>query len=121
MIVLSVAESSSSGMERGGGGVGYRRGSVEGTCHFRYASSTLPLRCCYVPSTTMKIRLCLVYADSDVAATLLRPRRRSYAFFALVYPFYIKSEVQMINDRCAQVALLQLAIMDHRIIMLYIV
>ena len=31
----------------------------------------------------MKIRLRLVYADGDVAATLLRPRRWSYAFIAL--------------------------------------
>ena len=67
----------------------------------------------------MKIRLRLVYADSDVAATLLRPRRLSYAFVALLYPFYIKSEVQLIyvqlnaNVRRAQVAMLQLAIMSH--------
>ena len=41
----------------------------------------------------MKIRLRLVYADDDVAATLLRSWRWSYAFVALLYPFYIKSEV----------------------------
>ena len=41
--------------------------------------------------------------------------------FALLYPFYIKSEVQLIyvqlnaNDRRAQVAMLQLAIMNHRL------
>ena len=48
-----------------------------------YASTTLPLRFCYDPTTTMKIRLRLVYADGDTAATLLRPRRWSYAFVAL--------------------------------------
>ena len=41
----------------------------------------------------MKIRLRLVYADGDSAATLLRPKRWSYAFYALLYPFCIKSEV----------------------------
>ena len=69
----------------------------------------------------MKIRLRLVYADGDAAENLLRPRRWSYAFVALLYPFYIKSEVQLIyvqlntNDRRAQVAMLQLAIMNHRL------
>ena len=62
----------------------------------------------------MKIRLRLVYADGDAAATLLRPRRWSYAFVALLYPFYIKCEVQLIyvllnvNGRRAQDAMLQL-------------
>ena len=40
----------------------------------------------------MKIWLRLVYADGDVAATSLRPWRWSYAFFALLYPFYIESQ-----------------------------
>ena len=59
-----------------------------------------------------------MYADGDAAATLLRPWRRSYAFDALLYPFYIKSEVHLIyvpfnvNDRRDQVAMLQLAIMN---------
>ena len=59
-----------------------------------------------------------VYADGDAAATLLRPRRWSYAFDALLYPFYTKSEVHLIyvqlnvNDRRDQVAMLQLAIMN---------
>ena len=93
----------------------YRCGSVDShmiwdlrlPVHFHYASTTLPLRCCYIPITTMKIRLRLVYANSDAAATLLRPRRWSYAFIALLYLFYIKSEVQTIyvqlnvNDRRA--------------------
>ena len=66
----------------------------------------------------MKMRLRLVYADDDAAATLLRPRRWSYAFDALLYPFYIKSEVHLIyvplnvNERSDQVAMLQLAIMN---------
>ena len=60
---------------------------------FHYASTTLPLRFCYDPTTTMKIWLRLVYADGDVAATLLRPVRWSYAFVALLYPFYIESEI----------------------------
>ena len=53
----------------------------------------------------MKIWLRLVYADGDAAATLLRSRRWSYAFIALLYHFCIKSEVQLIyfqlnvNDR----------------------
>ena len=41
----------------------------------------------------MKIWLRLVYADRDVAATLPRPWRLSYAFVALLYPFYIESEI----------------------------
>ena len=41
----------------------------------------------------MKIWLLLVYADGDVAATLLRPWRWSYAFVALLNPFYIESEI----------------------------
>ena len=60
---------------------------------FQNASTTLPLRCCYDPTTTMKIWLRLVYADGDVAATLLRPWRWSYDFVALLYPFYIESEI----------------------------
>ena len=43
----------------------------------------------------MKIWLHLVNADGDVAATLLRPWRRSYAFVALLYPFYIESEISI--------------------------
>ena len=66
----------------------------------------------------MKIRLRLVYADGDAAATLLR--RWSYGFVALLYHFYIKSEVQLIyaqlnaNHRRIHVAMLQLAIMYSR-------
>ena len=66
----------------------------------------------------MRMRLRLVYPDGDAAATLLRPRRWSYGFVALLYPFYIKSEVHLIyaplnvNDRRDQVAMLQLAIMN---------
>ena len=66
-----------------------RRGSVGNhTIWGLDLSSTLPLRCCYDPTTTMKIWLRLVYADGDVAATLLRPWRWSYAFVAFLYPFY---------------------------------
>ena len=65
---------------------------------FHFASTTLHLRSCYDPTTTMKIWLLLVYPNGDVAATLLRPKRWSYAFVALLYPFYvyIKSEGQLI-------------------------
>ena len=67
----------------------------------------------------MKIWLRLVYAGGDVAETLLQPWRRSYTFVALLYPFYIKSEVLIyfqlnVSDRRAQVPMLQLAIMSHR-------
>ena len=83
---------------------------------FHNASTTLPLRFCYDHTTTMKIRLGLVHADGDAASTLLRPRRWSYAFVALLYPFYIKCEVQLnVNDRHAHVALLQLAIMNQKL------
>ena len=54
---------------------------------FHYASTTLPLRCSYDPTTTMKTWLRLVYADGDVAATLLRPWRWSYASVALFISF----------------------------------
>ena len=66
-----------------------------GTWRFRYASTTLPLRYCYDSTTTMKIWLRLVYANGDEAATLLRPWRWSYAFVALLYPYYIESEIPM--------------------------
>ena len=53
-------------------------------------------------------------------------KRWSYAFVALMYPFYMKSEVHLIyrydhlnvNDRRSQVAMLQLATMNHRLIMM---
>ena len=71
-----------------------RRGSVDShTIWGLDASSTLPLRCCYDPTTTMKIWLRLDYADGDVAVTMLRPWRWRYAFVALLYPFYIESEI----------------------------
>ena len=78
-----------------------RRGSVAVTrCgdftlpeRFHYASTSLPLRVCCNPTTTMNICLRLVYADGDVAATLLRPWRWSYTFVALLHPFYIESEI----------------------------
>ena len=70
-----------------------RRGSVDSHMIWGLdASNTLLLRCYYDPTTTMKIWLRLVYADGDVSATLLRPWRWSYAFVALLYPFYIESE-----------------------------
>ena len=58
---------------------------------FQCASTTLRLRFYYDPITTMKIRLRLVYADGDAVATLPRSRRWSYAFVAILIPFYIKS------------------------------
>ena len=56
----------------------------------------------------MKIWLRLVLADGDVAAALLRPWRWSYAFVALLYPFYIESEIpiRFYNDLGASTALL---------------
>ena len=48
-------------------------------------------------SATTQLRQRIVYADGDAAATLLRPRRWSYVFVAFLYPFYIKSEVQLIS------------------------
>ena len=74
----------------------------------------LLLRCCYDPTTKMKIRLRLVYTNGDVAATLLRPRRWSYAFVALLYHFEIKYEVQLIHVQVNvkdRLTVLQLAIM----------
>ena len=41
----------------------------------------------------MKTRLRSVYANGDAATRLLRHRRRSYVFVALLCHFYIKSEV----------------------------
>ena len=43
----------------------------------------------------MKIRLRLVYADGDAAATLQRHKRWSYALVEFVYSLYIKFEVQL--------------------------
>ena len=71
-----------------------RRGSVDShTIWGVDASTTLPLRCCYDPTTTIKIWLRLVYADGGVAAALLRPWRWSYVFVALLHPFYIEPEI----------------------------
>ena len=75
-----------------------RSGDLTLPVRFHYASTTPLLRCCYDPTTTMKIWLRLVYADGDVAATLLRPWRWSYAFVALLYPFYIESEIPIHFD-----------------------
>ena len=74
----------------------------------------------------MKIRLSLI---STVMAMQLRPcydlgdgAMLSLRFF--IISLYIESEVQLIsvllnvNDRCAQVAMLQMAIMNHILIML---
>ena len=57
---------------------------------------------------TMKIWLRLVYADGDVAATLLRSWQWSYDFVALLYPFYIESEIpiRFYYDQGASTALL---------------
>ena len=57
---------------------------------------------------TMKILLRLVHANVDVAAILLRPWRWSCAFVALLYPFYIESEipVRFYYDLGASTALL---------------
>ena len=41
----------------------------------------------------MKIWLRLIYANGDVAATLVRPWRWSYTFVTPLYPFYIESEI----------------------------
>ena len=59
---------------------------------FHYASAILS----YDPTTTMKIRLSLVYADGDAVATLSRPRRWSYAFVVILIHFYIKSTVELV-------------------------
>ena len=52
-----------------------RFGDLTLPVRFHYASTTLPLRYYYDPTTTMKIWLRFVYADGDVAATMLRPWR----------------------------------------------
>ena len=44
----------------------------------------------------MNIWLCLVFADGDVAATLLRPWQWSYALVALLYPFFITVEFEIV-------------------------
>ena len=69
----------------------YRAGHDSAAC--RCASATpevFPRRFCYDPSTIMKFRLSLVYADGDTVATLPRPRW-SYAFFVIWILFFIKS------------------------------
>ena len=62
-------------------------------CRAAHDSAALSLRFCYDPATTMKTRLRSVYANGDAATRLLRHRRRSYVFVALLCHFYIKSEV----------------------------
>ena len=72
----------------------------------------------------MNIWLRLICADGDAAATLLRPSKWSYAFVAFLHPFYIKPEVQLVyvqlnvNIQRKWTAMLQLAIMNHRFIIL---
>ena len=82
---------------------------------YAYNTCTLPLCSCYDPTTTMKIWLRLVYADGDVVATLLRPWRWSYAFVALLYPFYIESDIpiRFYYDIGASTALLPLLLFDQ--------
>ena len=50
----------------------------------------------YDPTTTMKIRLRLVYAAGDAVATLPRHRRWSYAFVVILIPFNKKSTVELV-------------------------
>ena len=50
---------------------------------FKYASTKRRIRFCYDPTTTMKIRRRLVYADGIAVQTLPRPRRLSYVFVAI--------------------------------------
>ena len=93
-----------------------RRGSVDShTIWGLDASSTFPLRF-YYASVTLLLRsyydneylAALSLRDGDVAATLLRPWRLSYAFVALLYPFYIESEIliRFYYDQGASTALL---------------
>ena len=56
----------------------------------RFCGASFPWRFYYDPTKTMKIRLRLVYADGDAVATMLRPRRWSYAFVAILIPFLYK-------------------------------
>ena len=89
------------------------------------ASSTLPLRF-YYASVTLLLRS---HYDNEDPATLslhwwryscdlASTKLWSYAFVSLLYPFYIKSEVQKIylqlnvNDRRTHVAILRLAILN---------
>ena len=75
-------------------------------CHTGYDSVALSLRFCgacnfprcfcYDPTMTMKIWQSLVYTDGEAAANLLWHRRWCYPFVELLYPFYIKSEMQLI-------------------------
>ena len=99
-------------------------GSSTFPLRFYYASIKLLPCFCYNPATTMKIPLSLAYADGDAAANLLQPRRWSYAFVALLNPFYIKSENQLVyvqlnvSIQRKWIAMLKLAIMSHIHIML---
>ena len=56
-------------------------------CRASHDSVALSLRFCYDPATTMKIRLRSVYANGESATRLLRHRRRSYVFVALLCHF----------------------------------
>ena len=81
-----------------------RFGDLTLPVHFHYASTTLPLRSCCDPSTTMKIWLRLVYADGDLATTLAMKLRFRCAF----NPF-LNSDTLLLRPRrfhCASTALL---------------
>ena len=58
------------------------------------ASVTLPLRFCYDPTTTMKIRLRLVYADGDAAATYAMELRLLCTFVSFLY------KIRSLTDVC---------------------
>ena len=71
----------------------------------------------------MEIRLRLVYADGDAVAALLRPRRWSYAFFAILIPFFIKSTVELFYVQLNKMSILKdinriavVANVNHRLI-----
>ena len=85
------------------------RGSVDShTIWGLDASTTLLLRFSYAPATIPLRQWRSGCAYGDVAATLLRPWRWSYAFVALLYPFYIESEIpiRLFYDQGAFTAIL---------------
>ena len=88
-----------------------RRGSVDShtlPVRFQYASTTLPFRCCYDPTTTMKIWLRLVYADGDVAATLAMELRFRCALISFLYGIWNSDTLRLRPRRfyCASTTLL---------------
>ena len=101
---------------------------MEFACYTSEALKISPRRFYYATTMAKDFMLRLVYAYDDTFATLIRPKRRSCAYVALLDRFYIRCGLTGLAaaehqpsknmDQINQMAILQLAIMNRRVIRL---